>query len=95
MFLKIEAYYNFLNKITHLNIAFINPDPDGNFNQQLTIDTLIKRAHQKSVKVLASIAGGGPHEYYHELLRKNKRQLFISNLIEIKRDSGDNGQTES
>lgn len=78
-----DSNYNFLNKITHLNIAFINPDSNGNFNQHLAIDSLVKKAHQKNVKVLASIAGGGPHEYYHRLLRKNKRQLFISNLISL------------
>ncbi|MEO8819703.1 MAG: glycosyl hydrolase family 18 protein [Ginsengibacter sp.] len=76
-----DSNYLFLNKITHLNIAFINPDSNGNFNQKLAIDTLIKNAHQKNIKVLASIAGGGSHEYYHQLLKKNNRQLFISNLI--------------
>jgi GH18 family chitinase len=81
--LATDSSYAFLNKITHLNIAFINPDSNGNFNQQLAIDSLVKKAHQKNVKVLASIVGGGPHEYYHRLLQKNKRQLFISNLISL------------
>lgn len=78
-----DSNYIFLNKITHLNIAFINPDSNGNFNQQLAIDSLVKKAHQKNVKVLASIAGGGPHEYYHQLLQKDKRKIFISNLISL------------
>lgn len=78
-----DSTYLFLNKITHLNIAFINPDPEGNFNQNLTIDTLIKKAHQKNVKVLASIGGGGSHEYYHALLEKDKRKFFINNLISL------------
>ena len=78
-----DSNYLFLNQITHLNIAFINPDSDGNFIQKFTIDTLVKKAHQKKVKVLASIGGGGSHEYYHALLQKNKRQLFISNLISL------------
>lgn len=78
-----DSNYLFLNKITHLNIAFINPDSNGNFNQKFAIDTLIKKAHQKNVKVLASIAGGSPHEYYHQLLKKNKRQFFINNLISL------------
>lgn len=78
-----DRNYLFLNKVTHLNIAFINPDSDGNFVQKFTIDTLVKKAHQKRVKVLASIGGGGSHEYYHALLQKNKRQLFISNLISL------------
>src|SRR5665213_1918398 len=78
-----DSNYLFLNKVTHLNIAFINPDSNGNFTQKFAIDTLVKKAHQKKVKVLASIAGGGLHEYYHGLLQKNNRQLFIGNLISL------------
>jgi len=76
-----DSAYLFLNKITHLNIAFINPDSLGNFNQQLAIDTLIKKAHDKKVKVLASIGGGGRHEYYKSLLQDGNRKTFINNLI--------------
>ncbi len=78
-----DSSYLFLNKITHLNIAFINPDSTGNFNQYLAIDTLIKKAHQKKVKVLASIAGGGSHAYYHPLLQDNNRKVFIQNLVSL------------
>src|SRR6185437_9290932 len=78
-----DSNYLFLNKVTHLNIAFINPDSNGNFTQKFTIDTLVKKAHEKRVKVLASIAGGGIHEYYHSLLQKNNRKLFIGNLISL------------
>ncbi|MGN6530197.1 MAG: glycosyl hydrolase family 18 protein, partial [Ginsengibacter sp.] len=78
-----DSSYLFLNKITHLNIAFINPDSTGNFNQNLSIDALIKKAHQKKVKVLASIAGGGSHPYYHALLRDQNRKLFIQNLVSL------------
>jgi len=78
-----DSTYLFLNKITHLNIAFINPDRGGNFDQNLAIDTLIKKAHQKNVKVLASIGGGGSHEYFHKLLENDKRKFFINNLISL------------
>jgi len=50
-----DSSYLFLNKITHLNIAFINPDTTGNFNLELAIDTLIKKAHDKNVKVIVYI----------------------------------------
>ena len=78
-----DADYLFLNKITHLNIAFINPDSTGAFRQDLAIGTLVKKAHQKNVKVLASIAGGGPHPYYAVLLRDGKRKMFINNLVSM------------
>jgi chitinase len=71
----------FLDKITHLNIAFINPDSSGNFNPDLKIDSFIKKAHDKDVKVLASIAGGGPHLYYRTLLEDSSRKHFIHNLL--------------
>ncbi len=76
-----DSSYLFLNKITHLNIAFINPDSTGSFSQHLAIDTLIKKAHKKNVKVLASIAGGGSHPYYAILLQNDKRKLLVDNLV--------------
>jgi len=78
-----DSTYLFLNKITHLNIAFINPDSIGNFSQDLAIDTLIKKAHQKNVKVLASIGGGGPHPYFASLLDNQNRKMFIGNLVSL------------
>jgi len=78
-----DSNYLFLNKITHLNIAFINPDSTGHFKKDLAIDTLIKKAHAKQVKVLASIAGGGPHPYYAILLQDDKRKMFIDNLVSL------------
>lgn len=76
-----DSSYRFLDRITHLNIAFINPDADGNFTRDLAIDSLIKKAHRKKVKVLASIAGGGSHPYYAELLQNHNRETFIKKLI--------------
>ena len=83
--LYADSTYLFLNKITHLNIAFINPDSNGNFTRHLAIDTLIKKAHKKKVKVLASIAGGGSHAYYASLLHDDKRTGFIKNLVSLVR----------
>ena len=78
-----DTDYHFLDKITHLNLAFINPDSTGHFQGQFAIDTLVKKAHQKGVKVLASIAGGGPHPYYATLLQEEHRPLFVRNLVSL------------
>jgi GH18 family chitinase len=78
---QADSNYAFLDKVTHINIAFINPDTLGNFKQDLAISAFIDRAHKKRVKVLASIGGGGDHSYYHALLHDDKRALFIRNLI--------------
>ncbi len=45
-----DSNYLFLNRITHLNIAFINPDTSGIFRQDLAIDTLIKKGASKKGK---------------------------------------------
>lgn len=78
-----DSTYQFLNKITHLNIAFINPDSAGNFRNDLAIDTLIKKAHQKNVKVLASLGGGSAHPYFAALLDNKNRKMFIDNLVSM------------
>lgn len=78
-----DSNYTFLDKVTHVNIAFINPDTAGNFIQNIAIDSFIKRAHKKSVKVLASIAGGGPHTYYARLLQDDQRKMLVQNLVSL------------
>ena len=72
------TYQNFPNeinnidlaKLTHLNIAFANPNSsgaivvDGASNSSVT--TVVNAAHAKNVKVLLSIGGAGaPGNYYH------------------------------
>ncbi len=93
---KIVGYYSLnsaltadlatvpFNKLTHINLFFLNPDTLGNFNQDLSaIVPFIKAAHANNVKVLPSIAGGGKHEYYHNLLKDNKRNKFVQDLLQI------------
>ncbi|GAA4312221.1 glycosyl hydrolase family 18 protein [Mucilaginibacter gynuensis] len=68
-------------KITHLNIAFINPDVNGDFTTLAGLKELVVAAHTKNVKVLASIGGGNPPAYYTTLLAdKTSRTKLESNL---------------
>jgi GH18 family chitinase len=70
------------DKLTHINLSFLNPDTLGIFNQDLSaLAPFIKAAHEHNVKVLPSIAGGGKHEYYHKLLKDENRARFINNLL--------------
>src|SRR5438105_4721742 len=67
-----DSNYTFLDRVTHVNVAFINPDTSGNFAKDLAIEAFIKRAHNKNVKVLPSIAGGGPHtiiRHYYAMIK--------------------------
>ncbi|RYF26031.1 MAG: hypothetical protein EOO42_02485 [Flavobacteriales bacterium] len=70
-----------LDKITHLNIAFINPDSvTAAFASLPALDTVVQRAHSKNVKVLMSCGGGSPQRYYGKLLATKRTQL-VNNLI--------------
>lgn len=93
---KIVGYYSLqsamtdtlshvpFDKVTHINLWFLNPDTLGNFTQDFSsLQPFINAAHKKNVKVLASIAGGSPHPYYHALLKDDKRSIFINNLVEV------------
>jgi chitinase len=69
------------SKITHLNIAFLNPDATGNFGALSGLKELVTAAHAKNVKVLASIGGGLAPEYYTTLIAdKASRTKLVSSL---------------
>jgi chitinase len=68
------------DKLTHINLSFLNPDPAGNFTQDYALAPFIDAAHRNQVKVLVSIGGGGAHPYYHDLLTDEKRAMFIERL---------------
>src|SRR5688572_30048812 len=71
--LKVVGYYSLrsaleggkdapLNRLTHVNLWFLNPDTSGNFVQDLSgLERFIEKAHRKNVKVLFSIGGGSKH----------------------------------
>lgn len=73
-----------LDKLTHINLYFLNPDSNGVFkNDYHKLIPFVKAAHAKNVKVLASIAGGGRQEYYAKLLKDSARKKFIADLVSI------------
>lgn len=70
------------DKLTHIMLAFVNPDSLGNFNQNFSsLMPFIKAAHTHNVKVLYSIGGGSYQAQYHALLKEGKRQQLIKNLV--------------
>lgn len=74
------------SKITHLNIAFVNPDSTGNLILPPGFDTLISRAHENNVKVLASIGGGMHNPHYVTLLADANRPALVQKLIQLSID---------
>lgn len=70
------------DRLTHIMLAFVNPDSVGNFNQNFNgLTPFIKAAHARNVKVLYSIGGGSYQKQYHALLKDGKRQELIQNMV--------------
>jgi chitinase len=74
------------DKLTHLNIAFVNPDSSGNLVLPPGLDTLIITAHTYNVKVLASIGGGSRNPYYARLLMDANRTALVNKLVTLSVD---------
>lgn len=91
---KIVGYYSLtaattadvkrvpFDKLTHINLWFLNPDSAGNFTRDFSgLAPFVKRAHRSKVKVLFSIGGGSKQPQYHALLQDDKRSMLVSNLV--------------
>lgn len=70
-----------LSKITHLNIAFINPDTLGDFKDMPELDSVVLLAHKANVKVLMSCGGGSRQAYYAKLLTDDNRARVVKNFL--------------
>lgn len=72
------------NKLTHINLYFLNPDSSGNFLPDLSqIGNFVKAAHVHHVKVLLSIGGGTRHPLYHWFLKDSSRSSFTQKLLKL------------
>jgi len=79
-----------LDKLTHLCIAFANPDAYGRLQTEgIDIKPVVKRAKRDSVKVLISLAGGGLREEWKtawmQYLQAWNRPLLIQNIMQYVR----------
>lgn len=70
-----------LDQITHLNIAFINPETDGTFKAYPQLDTIVRLAHQHQVKVMLACGGGSRHVSLDTLLDAVHRPKVVQNFI--------------
>ncbi|MET4082506.1 chitinase [Pedobacter sp. UYP30] len=68
-------------QITHLNVAFLNPDSLGNLTAPIGLNSLIEKAHAENVKVLFSFGGGNPPVFLKKLLQSNNRELWVTNML--------------
>ncbi len=80
--MKVDTSEVPFDKLTHIDLAFVNPDSLGNLNQDFgALIPFIKAAHTHNVKILYSIGGGSYQGQYHALLKEGKRQELIKNLV--------------
>lgn len=72
------------NMLTHVNLAFLNPDSLGNFAQDLSgLAPFVTAAHDQGVKVLFSIGGGGDHPQYRRLLQDEWRSNLVNRFVDL------------
>lgn len=74
-----------LDKVSHVNLAFVNPDSNGDFSfpdvSTTAIHSLVDEAHNKGVKVLMSIGGAGATEKYDEWVKPVYVQGFVNKML--------------
>jgi spore germination protein YaaH len=73
-------------KLTYLNLAFGNPDKDGNllFDGGFDVDPIVKKGHDAGLKVYISLAGGGRPDtvIWKSVLEPEMRSKFVAKLVE-------------
>ncbi|HWR54043.1 MAG TPA: glycosyl hydrolase family 18 protein, partial [Bryobacteraceae bacterium] len=75
-----------LNRLTHLNLAFANPDKDGKlvFARGLDIAPVVNKAHAAGLKVFVSLAGGGRPDtaVWKSILLPENRSSFVRKIMD-------------
>jgi chitinase len=75
-------------KLTHINIAFENPDANGYLTFNSGSNTIISAAHSQNVKVFVSLGGGAVSEggairdNYFNLITPGNRTAFIQKIYD-------------
>ena len=73
-------------KLTYLNLAFGNPDKDGNLicSDNADVKPVVDKGHGSGLKVFISLAGGGRPDtiIWNSVLQAKNRSLFIKNILD-------------
>ncbi len=85
---NLNVYANAIDyaKLTHINIAFENPNSNGDLSFNSGNAALIQRAHANNVKVYVSIAGGAAstdpnlQSTYFSLISDSRRAGFVAKI---------------
>lgn len=75
-----------LERLTYLNLAFGNPDKDGNlvFSRNADIRPVVDKGHAAGLKVFVSLAGGGRPDttIWKSVLQPENRAVFIHGIMD-------------
>jgi hypothetical protein len=75
-----------LNRLTYLNLAFANPDKDGNlvFDGGFDVTPVVKKGHDAGLKVYVSLAGGGRPDtaIWKSVLLPENRSAFVKHIVD-------------
>ena len=75
-----------INKLTYLNLAFGNPDINGNlsFDGNYDIAPVVKKGHNAGLKVFISLGGGGRPDttIWKSVLQPENRSKFIRGILD-------------
>lgn len=84
-----------LDKLTYLDLAFANPDAEGNliFRGDVDVKTVVEKGHTAGVKVLVSLAGGGNPDKndWKRALKPSNRSDFVANIIKFVEENNMDG----
>ena len=76
-----------LERLTHLNLAFANPDKQGKlvFSRNANVKPIVNIAHKAGLKVYISLAGGGKPdtEIWNSVLQPENLTAFIKNILDF------------
>jgi chitinase len=83
-----------LNRLTHLNLAFANPDKDGKlvFARGFDIAPVVNKGHAAGLKVFVSLAGGGRPDtaVWKSVLLPENKSSFVRHIVDyVERNSLD------
>jgi GH18 family chitinase len=88
--LQAAAQIDF-SRLTHLNLAFVNPDSSGAFADNPVLPQIVQLGHDHQVKVLLSLGGGSMPAWVTNLLSDNRRQAFINAIMAVVAKNGFDG----
>ena len=80
-----------LDRITDLNIAFLNPDSTGSFTVSDSLRKAVEFVHSKGVAIFFSIGGGSAPEYLKALLKEGRQEKLVEDLTQLTRQYGFDG----